>query len=333
MSSRQPLVSVVLPVYNCETYLYQSITSILEQSYHNFELIIINDQSEDKSKNIIKSFKDKRIKYIENKKNLGIAKSLNIGIKQAKGMYIARHDGDDWSKRTLFKKQVDFLEKNQEYGLLGTWAEIWAENTKTDRFHKHPLNSLALKTALLFDNPFVHSSVMIRKKILDVVGLYDESLSCAQDYELWSRIARVSQIANLPEILQIYREISTGVSQTKKDEVAKNVIKQNIVNIDYFYRAQNHKQAIRTFANFLHNNCKTVKSPLDFNTYKKIINTSISNIISQNPGIQFEQKEIQNIVKQNFKQAKYYYFRHKYYYLARCYEIVIRDSFLSKMFN
>lgn len=230
---KQPQVTVILPVYNGEKYLTEAIESILNQSYKNFELIIINDGSHDKSLLIAEKFKDKRIRIYNQKHNQGLAKTLNFGINLAKGKYIARQDQDDFSYPERLKKEVDYLNKNPKCGLIGTWAEIWkGKNKDTNRFLKHPATNDLLQLFLLFNNPFVHSSVIIRKKALNEIGLYstDKEREPPEDYELWSRIAQKYDLANIPEILHAYRETPKSMSRSKlgfESKVTK-ISKENI---------------------------------------------------------------------------------------------------------
>ena len=165
-------VSVVLPVYNGEKDVHECIQSILDQTFQNFEFIIINDGSIDNSGKIIGGFKDSRIVYLE-QDNQGLAAALNNAIKVSTGEFIARQDQDDYSYPERFEKQVEFLESNSDYAVVGTWGEdidtetkknIWKTQT---RYKKPPVESFALKYTLLFDSPFVHSSVMIRKSVFD----------------------------------------------------------------------------------------------------------------------------------------------------------------------
>jgi len=214
---KKPLVSVILPVFNGEKYLAEAVESILAQSYQRFEFIIIDDGSKDKSLSVIKKFKDDRIK-VYSQTNKGLAKTLNRGIGLSKGIYLARQDQDDFSYPKRLEKQVSFLNKNPKCGLVGTWAEIWeGNNKKTHRYHKHPSTNKLLQFFLLFNNPFVHSSVMIRKTALKEVGLYstDKSRQPPEDYELWSRIAQKYELANIPEVLHAYREIPKSMSRSK----------------------------------------------------------------------------------------------------------------------
>lgn len=225
-----PLISVLLPVYNAEKYIKDSVNSILKQDYINFELIILNDGSTDNSLAIINSVSDSRISVFSHA-NIGLAATLNKGIELAKGKYIARQDNDDISLPQRLSKQVEFLEKHPEVALVGTWCEIINENGNPNgKFHKHPINNIALKFFLLFDNPFVHSSVMFRKDAIVSVGSYNTDTSFFEDYNLWSRVARLYKIANIPEILLKYREVASGMSQTTNDYKTrvKNQSRQNI---------------------------------------------------------------------------------------------------------
>jgi glycosyltransferase involved in cell wall biosynthesis len=211
-----PKISVILPVFNAQTYLRESIESILSQSFTNFELIIINDGSTDQSLNIIKSYTDERIKLI-NQANAGLPISLNRAIAIAKGQYLARQDADDISLPSRLAEQAAYLDAHPTCALLGSWANILMDNSPTDRALQHPhLNGdIALK--LLFFNCFVHSSVMIRKSALEKSGLYPEEREKfpPEDYDLWLRISKDFEVANIPRALLQYRELANSISRTK----------------------------------------------------------------------------------------------------------------------
>jgi len=233
MSKQSPAISVLLPVYNAGRFVVDAIQSILDQSFTDFELIIINDGSSDDSARLIKQFKDERIILIE-QENQGLAASLNNGLKIARGNYIARQDNDDISLPDRFQKQFDFLEKHPDLALLGTAAVIVDENNQeTGRFHRHPETSDELKYFLLFDNPFVHSSVMFRRKTAERAGRYYTGKDFFEDYHLWSGIARVAKVANLPDCLLRYREVSSGMSKTTVDYRLR-VKNQSFENIKFY---------------------------------------------------------------------------------------------------
>jgi glycosyltransferase involved in cell wall biosynthesis len=228
----QPEISVILPVFNAAAFLKESIQSILKQSITNFELIIINDGSTDGSQAIIDSFKDPRIISVV-QANIGLAATLNRGIGMARAEIIARQDNDDISYLNRFEQQFNFLKTHPDIVLLGTAARIIDQNGKPlERYHRHPTNSDTLKFLLLFDNPFVHSSVMFRKAAVTAVGGYDTNVNYFEDYRLWSHLSRAGKIANLSEVLVDYREVETGMSKTAHNYHQK-VIRQSIENIAY----------------------------------------------------------------------------------------------------
>ena len=251
MQAKRPKVSVLLPVYNGQAYLRQAIVSILHQTYTNFELIIINDGSTDNSEEIIKVFDDSRIVYYK-QENQGLAGTLNNGIEASKGEYLARQDQDDYSYPERLEKQVEFLETHPGYGAVGTWAanidsEVKYRFWKRQHHHKRPpAESFALKYVLLFGSPFVHSSVMIRKCVFDKVGLYstDKTRQPPEDYELWSRIAREFEIANIPEMLQVYRRGPESMTRLAGKPYIDRATKISTENICYALGRKNPDRSI-----------------------------------------------------------------------------------------
>lgn len=197
------MISVVMPVYNEEKYLKETIDSILNQTYTDFEFIIVNDGSTDRTDEIILSYKDKRIVYLKNETNLQIVKTLNKGIKCAKGKYIARMDADDISLPERFEKQTAFMESNPEIGVCGTWVQIFGDN-KITRTRKYPTASNEIKMALMFYSPIVHPSVFIRKSLFDKYA-YTEDYEKAEDYYLWYQVKNNFNFANLPQVLLKHR--------------------------------------------------------------------------------------------------------------------------------
>lgn len=232
MNHTKPKVSVLLPVYNGQDYLAEAIDSILSQSFSDFELIIINDGSSDGSVAIIEKLDDPRIRFYQ-QSNKGLAATLNRGISLAIGEYIARQDQDDVSLPFRLEKQVAFLDANPEVGMVGASAEIWVGNERTNRFLRHPADDAALKFGLLFDNHFVHSSVMIRRSVFESVGEYseDSSRQPPEDYELWSRVMKKYKLANLPEVLLAYREVEGSMSRAGVNPFLPNLIKISAENI------------------------------------------------------------------------------------------------------
>ena len=227
-----PDVSVVLSVRNGGTDLPKAIATILQQSFLNFELIAINNGSTDQTADFLDRIEDRRVRVFH-QSDAGLAAALNRGISLARGRYIARQDHDDWALPTRIEQQVRFLDAHPDYALVGTRAEIWIGDHPTGRFHDHPTDDAALRFELLFNNPFVHSSVMIRKAALDHVGGYttDPARQPPEDYELWSRIARRFRVANLPERLTIYREIPSSMSREGIDPFKRKLARLSAENL------------------------------------------------------------------------------------------------------
>jgi len=211
-------ISVLMPVYNGEKYLKQAINSVLNQSFKDFEFIIVDDGSKDGSENIIKSFNDKRIRYYK-KKHSGIANTLNFGIEKSKGEYIARMDADDICEKDRFKIQIDYLTKNSEIALLSSWASLINENNKVIGTYDYtPLSWKIIKLKSFFHNPFIHSTIILKKEILQKVDGY-KNFKYGEDYELWTRIIYKYPCVNLPLKLIKYRVHLKQFTITKKNKM------------------------------------------------------------------------------------------------------------------
>lgn len=215
-------VSVVMAVHNGERFLSEAIESILDQTFKDFEFIIIDDGSTDKTPKILEKYskKDERIRLIA-QNNQGLTKSLNRGISKARGKYIARMDADDVSLPERLETQYEFMERNEEVVMCGTLAEEVDENGKKLSGKKAPklyLDSLPtdpheIRRAILRRNPFVHPSIMARRQALIKTGGYDESLAYSQDYDLYLRLIQKGQLANIPlKLIRFRRVLGEGVS-------------------------------------------------------------------------------------------------------------------------
>jgi glycosyltransferase involved in cell wall biosynthesis len=233
MSKSLPKVSVLMSVYNGSRYLQESIDSILNQTFTDLEFIIINDCSNDNSWEILNKYanKDERIVLINNPENIGLTKSLNKGLKVAKGEYIARQDADDISHPERLAKQVSLLDSDTEAVLVSCELElIDSEGYSLGEAQK--AFSKLLRWYLLFYNRLAgHSQVMFRRELVVNMGGYCESFRYSQDYELWGRIVRVGNIVILPEILLQQRRHNQSITLTKRSEqeaYAFTVIQQNI---------------------------------------------------------------------------------------------------------
>lgn len=269
-----PLVDIIMPVYNSEKTIRNSIESILKQTYKNWCLIIIDDGSTDNTRSIINGYTDRRIKLIKSLKNNGVAASLNIGIDNLNddSKYVARMDSDDIMLEYRLEKQVEYLEKHNEISILGSNMIIKKEesSTSTVLVSHYPTDNISIMTTLLFNNPIAHPTVMLRKNVLKE-NRYDTNFKWCEDYELWSRLARKKYIFhNITEPLLIYN--SSQYSESTRYRYSPEWI--NIMQGIYF----NYYSSIglwgdpKKWSDFIIKN--KVLEPYDF---KRIIESSENN--------------------------------------------------------
>lgn len=220
-------LSVILPVFNGEQHLQKAIDSILNQTFSDFELIIINDGSSDRSLDIIKSYNDKRIVLID-QENKGLAKTLNVGLNIAKGTYIARMDADDIAYPDRFKKQMLYLKQHPEIKLLGGGIEFIDDADNSIGIEPAYIGSDFLHKFLFkIGNPFKHPTVIFDKEIAVELGGFNETIEkYMEDYFLWSQIARNYKTDNVRDILLKYR-ITPGsiMSSIKSDEFSSFILR------------------------------------------------------------------------------------------------------------
>lgn len=200
-----PSVTVLMSVYNGLPYLPKAIGSILNQTYSNLELLVIEDGSTDRSLQYLQSIKDNRLRLEINQKNLGMAASLNKGLLLARGAYIARLDADDLALPNRIKTQFDFMEMNKEVELCGSFAQVISENDDELFVWRQAMTPLEIKWKMLFKNPFIHSSVMFRKETILRNSIRYKNLSGTEDYQLWSEILKHGEGVNLDQVLIQYR--------------------------------------------------------------------------------------------------------------------------------
>lgn len=204
-------ITIIMPVHNRPEFLSETIESIIKQSFKDFELLIIDDGSDKKTKSKLKFFKDKRIKIQTNNENIGLTKSLNKALEVAKGEFIARIDNGDICNKDRLKKELNHLNKTKS-ALTGSYINLIDEKGKKIGSITYPTKDKDIKDALIRTNTFTHSTLMIRKKVLDEVGFYDEKFYYSQDYELILRIGSKYKLTNTPEFLVDYRYDPKGIT-------------------------------------------------------------------------------------------------------------------------
>jgi glycosyltransferase involved in cell wall biosynthesis len=221
-----PKLSIVMGVFNASATVASAIQSILDQTFTDFELIVIDDGSSDNTLEIIKGFEDERIRVFNNDHNLGLAATLNFGINNAVGEFVGRMDADDLSLPDRFSAQLDFLTKHPRVGVVGGWVRT----KQTGKVWESPTQHEQIKATLLFNNPIFHPTVVFRKEILTTENQYNQKLKYAQDYEFWNRLAQVTRLANLGRVVVEYNytEIVNQDKLSSQQNTAKQIWLQRL---------------------------------------------------------------------------------------------------------
>jgi len=277
-------LTVLMSVYNGERTLHKAIDSILSQTYNDFEFLIINDGSTDSSKEIILSYSDPRIRFVDNRENLGLPRSLNKALELAQGEYIARMDADDVSSPQRLEKQVKFLKNNQDIDIVAGWIERVDEGGKhfgfwrADRKNNTPEE---IYYTLHFKNCIAHSSVLFKKKLILKAGGYNENFTKSQDYELWIRLKKIAKFAKIKEILVKWYDPRTNVSSIKNKERSLNEERLYLRNFSELLSDDNRKEILLFIKD-----PKRKKRPCNLSEILKVFNQMNNKIISEaNPNI------------------------------------------------
>jgi glycosyltransferase involved in cell wall biosynthesis len=297
------LISVILPVYNGEEYIEASINSVLNQTHDNFELILIDDGSTDKTRDIISKFRDKRIIYIKNEKNMGLIYSLNLGLKMSKGKYIARMDADDIAFKKRLEIQIKFMESNLECDISGgNYIRLLNGNKfydkirnfivpgrKSKMYQKHE----KIKTSAIFINPMIHPTIILRRSSLLNNNLeYDSNYIFAEDYAFWLiAIKKKLVMRNIKHPLIKYRIHQNSISRNEKnfymkyrtfkkiDELIIDLFELDLIESEVFHKSVKFETDI-DFQNYIllinkvyfqTKNLNGIDSKVLKETYKKFI--------------------------------------------------------------
>jgi glycosyltransferase involved in cell wall biosynthesis len=206
---KDPVVTILMPAYNCENYIGQAIKAILRQTFNDFEFIIINDGSTDNTKHVIQLHDDERIRYYENETNCGIIKTLNRGLDIAKGKYILRTDADDIAVDNMVFLLADFMESHNGYIVCGGQMKLIG----SEKIFSYPEQNDALKVYTLNACPFSHSTVIFRKSVLDKKNIrYEELFKDGEDHGLWATLLPLGKFHNLKKITLFYRESASQIT-------------------------------------------------------------------------------------------------------------------------
>ena len=253
----KPTISIIMPVYNSEQYLAESIDSIIAQTYTNWELIVIDDSSTDGSRAIAQRYteRDARIRVVSNTHEKGLAGSLNCGLSHVRGAYIARADGDDINVPERLQIEYNYLQSHPSIDIVGSWYETFGNN-KSPKVRKHPSHSVVLAWKYLSNTYFCHPTIMFRKQVLETMPQYP--LAVCEDFAFLSDIIHTHRGYNIPQVLLHYREHTTNYSFTKAESIKQSVVdtyKKNyafyngapaFVNAFYRFHAQ-YRLSVKAF--------------------------------------------------------------------------------------
>lgn len=280
-----PQVSVVMPVYNAVSFVELAVDSILGQSLSDFEFIVVDDGSTDSSGRLLENManKDRRISVYRNETNIGYRKSLNIGLKMARGKYVARMDADDISLPKRLELQLNFLEAHNDVGVLGTDAYIVDMHGKVMGQRCVPPSHGPIMWTMCFTSPLIHPSVMFRRKMLRDIGGYNSRVF-AEDYDLWWRLSHFTMLHNLNIKLFLLRKHKGNQTFKHRDRylesssiIAKEVVKEllgkevELSQVENLWHQSNlTTEEVLAAGNLLVDLCESLKSNVSFKEYKYI---------------------------------------------------------------
>lgn len=233
MEKSNPLISIIMPVYNGEFYLADSIESIMTQTFRSWELIIVDDSSNDTSKIIASRYaaRDARILVISNTQEKGLAGALNCGLKRARGSYIARADADDLNVPERIQIEYTYLKTHPSIDIVGSWYETFG-NDKQPKIRKHPSTSIVIAWKYLSNTYFCHPTILFRKRVLDTIPYYP--LVVCEDFAFLSKCIHLHRGHNISQVLLHYREHATNYSTTKAQSIKESVLETYRENYTFY---------------------------------------------------------------------------------------------------
>ena len=326
-----PLVSIVMPVKDGAEHIAQAIDSLLKQTLTDFELIVIDDGSKDHTAQIVKGYSDPRI-TLYSQENQGVSKAANRGFGLTRGRYITRHDHDDISLPTRLETQVAFLKAHPECGLVGTWAQIWVGSTPTNRVHQHPCSAGEIAFALLFNAPFVNTSCIFTREVLEWTKGYAEDAERMppEDYEFFSRVAQRFAMANINQTLVIYRELPHSQSSAirshedrKQSVFVSHLATFSAENIAWANSLSLPNADAHNFGCLVHNYPTILQLPIDIEGVMHLLNHA-----GQTISHRFPADSITKALKerQRFLQYQYHTYLGNTYHWARLQYLFLNRS-------
>jgi len=213
---RYPEVSVIMPTFNSAHYLRDAISSVLRQSFQDFELVVVDDGSTDETASVLNQIADPRLQVVSLDQNMGLASARNVGLEKSRGELIAWLDSDDLSRSDRLMRQVRILRKEPEIGLCGSWVKTFG-GTRTHSW-RYPRSADVIASRMVFDDPLATSSVVVRRVAVEEAGGFNRSLAPAEDYDLWERLTHKWHLVNVPRFLTRYRlhNAQSSVMQREK---------------------------------------------------------------------------------------------------------------------
>ena len=253
MNNSSPRVTLIVPFYNCERYLTETLDSICAQTFTDFECILINDASTDGSEKVVNRYlHDSRIIYRKNEQRVGIVANLNTGIQLAKGEYIARMDGDDVSEPSRLEAQVAFLDEQKDIDMVGTFAQVIDSASKsTGRFIKKPTSSKEITRDVIVYLTVIHGTTLMRRGIFDRIGMYRQEYLYCEDVDFTYRFLFSGlKAGNIPEYLYRYRYHDQSTAHTARAN-ALRAFRLRRATIRQFHLKLTPKQWGLIFAQFI----------------------------------------------------------------------------------
>ncbi|MEY9868464.1 glycosyltransferase involved in cell wall biosynthesis [Peribacillus sp. B2I2] len=294
-----PKITVFMPVYNTELYIEESIMSILNQTFSDFELLIIDDGSTDRSLDIIRSIKDSRIRLVQNDVNKGLPYTRNLGLKLAAGEYFAVMDSDDIARRDRLERQVNFLQENNNIPIIASNYILQYGNGKFRKSSLPIFNKNEMKIQLLFRNYILNSSAMVRKEFLTENNIsYDLRFFSCQDYMFWNECSKYGYIYTDQEFLITYRtghENTTKVTKLKRKDDRKELVDYIHKDLLEYYGFTFNTEELQLF-----NNVFGEENLLDSNCYERSIQL-LNKMIIQNSQLKlFKEADLRKVIQYNF---------------------------------